>query len=301
MGYRVTGAKLEKALVGFRISFWLSLVGSIVEALVLVLAYNIILFADLAHWLVDTVLEGLFMVSINHASKTHKKFPLGTLVLESILVTTAAMAMIGIYGYVFINYFIDYGNNELSGVYHPLLALVTVMGGVLTGITMIVQKKKYEELKLEIIRVDYLHAVLDTFATIFATLGILVITYTSNPGYEALFTAILTFFVFHSVFEVLSDTFKTVTGRNVDPDLKLKVFEKLVRNFEDVHVKNVDARKIGSFYIVSVHVVIDPKTTIFEAYKLRSRIIDLVREVNDLIYHVDVSIAPYRGSRRRYR
>lgn len=298
MGYIAVRSKLESALEGFRVSFGLSLLGTIVEAIVVVFAYNIILFTDLAHWLVDTTLEGLFMVSVNYASR-NKRFPLGTLVLESVLVTLAAVTMIGIYGYFFVDYFLNYSAQSVSGSYHPALSLVTVFGGVLTGIAMFVQRRKYSELGLEVIRVDYVHAVLDTVAAVLATLGIVLVCLTGNPGLEALFTSLLALFVFHSVLEVLRDTFKTITGRNVDPYLKLKIYEKLVRELSGVEVKSVDARRIGSFYIVSVHIRVDPKTTISDAYKIRSRVIELVREVSDLAYHVDVSIAPMKKIRRK--
>lgn len=117
-------------------------------------------------------------------------------------------------------------------------------------------------------------------------------SYTGNPGVEALFTVLLTFFVFHSLSEVFRDTFKTIIGKNIDPELKLKILDKLMKNFTDVYFKDIDARKVGSFYIVTVHLEVDPKTTIREAYKIRSRIIEAVREVSDLIYHVDVLISP---------
>lgn len=107
MGYRAIGPRLNRALTGSKASFWLSLIGTFIEAVVLAITYNIILFADLAHWLIDTVPEGLFVVSVNHASKTHRRFPLGTLVLESMLVTVVAIATIGVYGYVFVNHFIS--------------------------------------------------------------------------------------------------------------------------------------------------------------------------------------------------
>jgi len=219
--------------------------------------------------------------------------------LESVLVTTVALTMIGVYGYFFVNYFAGYSAQELSGSYHPLLALVTALGGVLTAAAMIVQRRRYSELKLEVIKVDYVHAAMDTLAAVVATAGVLVVSYTGSPGYEALFTAMLTFFVLHGVFEVLRDTFKTISGRNVEPELKLRVFEKLVRSLRAIYVRAVDVRKIGSFYVVSVHVAVSPKTTVEEAYKLRGKIINLVKEVSDLAYHVDVYISPLKRPRRK--
>lgn len=293
-------SRLKEAVSGFKISLSLSLAGTVIEGMVLMFfAYNIVLLADFAHWLIDTVLEALFVTSMSYASRSYRRFPLGTIVLESILVTLAAFIMTGVYGFFFINYFASYSPQELSGMYHPVLAFVTILGGLFTTITMKVQKKRYEKLGLKAIKVDYLHAVIDTFAAIVATMGILAISYTGNPGYEALFTALLTLFVFHGIVEVLRDTFKTITGRNVEVELKLKIFEKLMRCLEKVQLKFVDARRIGSFYIVSVHMEVDPKTTIEEAYRLRNQVIGLVREESDLVYHIDVYMSPYKKTRRR--
>jgi len=301
MKYKSVGSRLRSSLSGFKVSFYASLTGAVLEAFALLFVYNIILLTDFVHWLIDTALGALFLTSISHASKSYRRFPLSTLVLESVLVITVALAMMGVYGYFFASYFMNYGAQELSGSYHPLLALVTALGGALTATAAIVQRRRYNELRLEVIKVDYVHASIDTLAAAVATTGVLVISYTGNPSHEAFFTAMLMFFVAHGVVEVLRDAVKTISGRNVEPELKLKVFEKLVRSLGAIYVRAVDARKIGSFYVVSIHVAVSPKTTVEEAYKLRGQIINLVREVNDLVYHVDVYISPFKRLRRKRR
>ncbi|MEM4717768.1 MAG: cation transporter [Desulfurococcaceae archaeon] len=302
MSFKTMRTRFNQALTGFKMSFTLSLFGTTLEAIVvLFLAYNIILIADLAHWLTDTILEGLFLIFLKHASRIHRRFPLGTVIMESILVTTAALIMVTIYGYVFLNYFLTYQLQEIHGMYHPALSALTILGGILTGAASYIQGKKYRELGLEIIKVDYVHASLDTIAAVLATIGVIMVSYTGNPGIEALFTVLLTFFVFHSLSEVFRDTFKTIIGKNIDPDLKIKVLDKLMKTFPDLYLKDIDARKVGSFYIVAIHIEVDPKTTIKEAYKIRSRIIENIREVSDLIYHVDVIISPSIPLKRKRR
>jgi divalent metal cation (Fe/Co/Zn/Cd) transporter len=301
MKYKSVSSRLKASLAGFKASFCLSLTGVVLEVLALLFMYNIILLTDLAHWLIDTTLELLFLASISYASRSYRRFPLGTLVLESVLITTVAFAMLGVYGYFFASYFASYNAQELSGSYHPLLALVTALGGALTATAAIVQRRRYSELRLEAIKVDYVHVTIDTLAAVVATTGVLVVSCTSNPSHEAFFTAMLTFFVVHGVVEVLRDTFKTISGRNVEPELKLRVFEELVRSLRAIYVKSVDARKIGSFYVVSIHVAVSPKTTVEEAYRLRNQIISLVRELNELVYHVDVYISPFKRPKRKRR
>jgi divalent metal cation (Fe/Co/Zn/Cd) transporter len=296
---KAASQKLKLALRGFKLSFALSLAGAIIEAAAVLLSYNMILLADLSHWIIDTVLEALFVVSITYASKTYRRFPLGSLILESLLVTIAAIAIIGVYGYFFVSYFLNIPTGEVKGNYHPALAVVTVIGGILTLIVGYVQKKNFEELGLEVLKVDYKHAFIDTLAAFTATMGLITVSMTRNPGFEALFVSLLTLFVFHSVMEVLGDTIKTITGRNIEPELRLKIYRKLEGSLDKIDLKKVDARKVGSFYIVSIAVEASPHMTIRDAYKLRSRIIELVREVNEMIYHVDVFIKPTRKSWRK--
>jgi len=301
MKYKSVSSRLRTSLSGFKVSFCLSLTGVVIEALALLLMYNIILLTDFAHWLIDTTLELLLLVSISYASRSYRRFPLSTLILESVLITTVAFAMIGVYGYFFVSYFVSYNAHELSGSYHPLLAIVTALGSAFTAIAAIVQRRRHSELRLEVIKVDYVHATIDTLAATVATTGILVVSYTGNPNHEAFFTSMLMFFVIHGVVQVLRDTFKTISGRNVEPELKLRIFEELVRSLGAIYVKSVDARKIGSFYVVSIHVAVSPKTTVEEAYRLRNQIVSLVRELNDLVYHVDVYISPFKRPKRRRR
>lgn len=290
--------KLREALRGFKLSFAFSLLGTLIEGLALLVSYNIILLADLSHWMIDTVLEALFVLSIWHASKTYRRFPLGVLILESLLVTITALLMLVIYGYMFVSYFINFTGANTSGNYHVALSSVTIAGGLLTLLVAYIQRKNYERLRLSVLKVDYKHAVIDTLAAAVATSGIVVVSLTNNPGYEALFLSLLTLFVLHSVLEVLGDTFRTITGKNFEPELRLKIYKKLESSLEKVNVKSVEARKIGSFYIVSVSIETYPHMTIKEAYRLRSKVIKLVREEDEMIYHVDVFIKPTAKDRR---
>ena len=135
MAYKAIGGKLEEAVKGFKLSFILSLAGTVAELFVVLLTYNIILLVDLVHWFTDTVLEGLFLVALVRASRIYRRFPLGVLILESTLVTVAILVILGVYGYFFISYFMSYGRG-LSGYYHPALALITLVVALLSAVIM---------------------------------------------------------------------------------------------------------------------------------------------------------------------
>ncbi|PUA32523.1 MAG: hypothetical protein B7O98_07685 [Zestosphaera tikiterensis] len=84
---------------------------------------------------------------------------------------------------------------------------------------------------------------------------------------------------------------ESIAGSGVDPEIKYRIIEKLNR-LGGIEVGNVDVRKVGSFYVVSITVSLDPNTTLLKIHRLRKKIISLCREVSELIYHVDVVFLP---------
>jgi len=100
------------------------------------------------------------------------------------------------------------------------------------------------------------------------------------------------FFVVHSLIEVFKDTVKTLTGANIDYELRARVRELIMDGFREVEVENVDARKIGSFYVISVKLLVDPDTTMREIHELRKQIVRNITQLSELVYHVDVKFYP---------
>ncbi|MEM1701477.1 MAG: cation transporter [Desulfurococcaceae archaeon] len=296
------GLRLREAVKAFKISLTLSILGTVVEGIVVFfVSRNMILLTDLVHWFVDTWLEALLLISIVYASRSTRRFPFGAIILESSLMIVIVMIISVIYGYVFvdyINYFIQ--NPGISIDVDPLLSFITAFGGMITGLLFIIQRRYYMRLRVELLKVDLTHALIDMVASIIATSGILIVSSTRNFGVEVAFTMILTFFVIHSAFEILEDAFRAILGKNIDIDMKLRILDRVMNAFGDIKVKNIDVRKYGSFYVVAINVLVDPKMSIMDAYRMRSKLINRIREESDLIYHVDVVLTP-DFTRNQYR
>lgn len=293
--------RLRSAREGFIKSAVLSFIGLVIELIIVVIAPSIILLTDLLHWSVDTVLEVIFLLVVYLAGRIGRKFPWSIVIIESISVTLALLVILGLYGYFFLDYLssiVGIGKVSTSNL-TPLIA--TVSGGVITLLMHVIQKRNYQRYKIELLKLDAQHALIDFIASILASLGIVLTYLSKNYSVELLFTFMSMIFVAHSLFEVFKDVVKTLSGANIDYELRARVKELLIDEYKNknLEIEDVDARKIGSFYIVSVKILVDPDTTINEIHDLRRRITRSIRNSSELIYHVDVRFYPRYKTKAR--
>lgn len=134
-------------------------------------------------------------------------------------------------------------------------------------------------------------------ASIASTAGIIAVFFTRNSNVEVLFVIISTMFIVHSLLEMLRDVMRTITGSNVDHSLSIRLYKKLSNIHPRLHVEDVVARRIGSFYIVEAKIGLNPSEKMSTIYRLRKKIIDSVLEESDLVYHVDVKFFPLAKGR----
>ncbi|MEM1831410.1 MAG: cation transporter [Desulfurococcaceae archaeon] len=291
--------KLKGAHKGFMYSALFSAMGLTLEILVFIVWGSIILFTDIVHWIVDTVLEFFGFVAIYYAIRVGRRFPWGVLVLEGAVMLLSITMAIGIYMVSFASYMVTEHKAGTVTTTNIFSAIGTVFGGVFTLLAFIVQKRNYEKYELEVLRVDYTHALIDLIASAVSTIGIVTVYLTRNSNIELLFVFISMTFIVHSLIEIMRDVIKTITGTNIDHELSIKLYKKIMEKYTDLSVDDVIARKIGSFYTVEVKIGVNPETKISTVHKLRKRIIKSILEESRLIYHVEVKIYPVSNKKRR--
>lgn len=281
----------------------LSLIGILVELSIFVLASSVILLTDLFHWAVDTVLEVVFLITLVLASKTGRRFPWSTIIIESSLTTLSCIIILGVYFYMFTGYLFSFMESASVSTQNYIPLVATITGGVLTLLAYITLTRSYKRYRIELLRVDSIHALVDVVAAVIASLGVVLTAYTRNTAIELLFTFILMLFVFHSMMEVFRNNIKTFTGGQLDAVLSMEIREKLEEEISrGINVVNVEARKLGSFYVVSVELAVDPDTTVLQIHRLRKRVVKVITGMSELIYHVDVKFNPkYKWEEKRNR
>jgi cation diffusion facilitator family transporter len=285
--------RIEKASRVFAVSALISATGIVVELVVFAVSSSVILLTDLFHWFVDTVLEVVFLFTLLVASRSSRRFPWSTVIVESSLTSISCLVVLGVYFYLFTGYLFSF--SETMGIstqnYTPLIATIT--GGALTVLTYTILSKSYRRYRIELLRVDSLHALLDVVASIVASLGVALAAYTGSFAVEMLFTFILMLFVFHSMIEVFKNNIKAITGGQLNTELSAEIRRRLKEEISrSVEIINAEARKLGSFYVVSVELAVEPDTTVLELHRLRKRVIKTITGISELIYHVDVKFNP---------
>jgi cation diffusion facilitator family transporter len=295
--------RIEKASRVFAVSALISATGIVVELVVYAVSSSVILLTDLFHWFVDTVLEVVFLFTLLVASRSSRRFPWSTVIVESSLTSISCLVVLGVYFYLFTGYLFSFP--ETTGIstqnYTPLIATIT--GGALTVLTYTILSKSYRRYRVELLRVDSLHALLDVVASIVASLGIALAAYTGSLAVEMLFTFILMLFVFHSMIEVFKNNIKAITGGQLNTELSAEIKRRLKEEISrSVEIINAEARKLGSFYVVSVELAVEPDTTVLELHRLRKRVIRTIAGISELIYHIDVKFNPkYKWREKRVR
>jgi len=291
--------RLEGAFRALIISFLLSLVGTAVDAIILSLSGGLILMTDLLHWAVDTILEGVLLLVLYLASRLSRRFPWSLVILEGVAVSLGTVIVLIAYGYLFVDYL---GAIAESGVpsyvgYLPLVATIT--GAAITGAVFLIERRSYLRYRVELLSFDSTHALVDLAASAMASAGIIVTATTGSYVAELLFTFVLMMFVAHSLLEVFKDNIKAITGSNRVPEIESYLIGRLSElNSERAKVRGVAVRKFGSLMLAEVSIDVNPKVSVLELHRIRERIVRVVRECSDLVYHVDVRFYPSRGRKR---
>lgn len=287
--------RLEGASRALLLSFLLSLAGTMVDVLAFLVSGGIILMTDLLHWVVDTILEGVLLLVLYLASRLSRRFPWSLLVLEGVIVSLGSITVLAVYGYFFIDYLRSIAESGAPSYvgYVPLVA--TIAGATITGLMFLLQRRNYFRYRVEMLNFDSIHALIDLAASIIASIGIVVTAVTRSYVMELLFTFVLMLFVAHSLLEVFEDNIRAFTGSNRIPDLESYLLTKLAElNSSKAKVRNVIARKLGSFSVVEVSIDVNPRISVIELHNIRRRIMRIVRESSELVYHIDVRFYPNR-------
>lgn len=290
-------ALLGEATRAMKVMLTLSCVGTALDLVVWLLAPSLILFTDLYHWVADTVLEALVLVSLVLAARLSRRFPWALVTIEASLVMVATMALLALYFVMFKDYVLSAFGSEAYDAPPMWSVLAPVAGTLLTLVGYVVSYRAFRRTGLEILRVEYAHAAIDLAGGVAAVVGIALSSHYARPEYELVFTFLLMFFVFHTMLRVLEDNLRALAGKNVDAGMKERILRVLQRDLRNAVVKDVDARRYGSFYVIMVDILVPPSTSITRAHTLRKRVQRTVYGVSHLIYHVDVRFFPLRRAK----
>jgi len=279
-----------------RIVVLLSVIGILVVLIFAYLSSSIIIYSDVIHWITDTALELVSMITFYIISKASRKIKWNIFALEALLVLIISVILFSFYLFMLIDTIKSYAESSYEPTTtNPFLALVTMFSGLLTFVMYIIERRAYQRLRTEILKVDTKHALIDLAIAIVASIGIVLTAYSRSFVIELTIVMLILYAALQSLIDLSKEAVKSMLGFEVDPNLKLRLISKLSEiNREDIKIGEVELRKMGTFYVAKVNVYLDPKITIGEAHRLRKLINVLSKDVSELIHHVDVLFYPMK-------
>jgi cation diffusion facilitator family transporter len=182
-----------------------------------------------------------------------------------------------------------------TAVVNPQLALVVASAATLVSSLLLIYKrraaKKFGSLAL---KTDASNSIKDVLTSITAFVGIALSSYFKIPQTDAIAGIIISLFVFTMVYPILKEASLVLLDSYHSPET-MAAIENIANSITQVkQVHSIRMRKLGSYLIGDMHVVLSNDMTVEEACAISSQIEDRTIKEFDEIIEMNVIIEPYK-------
>jgi cation diffusion facilitator family transporter len=288
MANLVQGGKVAKR------SFFVQLMVGLSELGMGVFTVSIALIADGIQSFADAGVSLIVWIGLRLSrKKPDKRFHFGYHRVETLSSIVAALFMATIGG---ITLYESY--RELlspTAVVDPLLALVVASVATLVSSLLLIYKRKaadkYGSLAL---KTDASNSIKDVLTSITAFVGIALSSYFNIPQTDAIAGIIISLFVFTMVYPILKEASLVLLDSFHSPET-IAAIENIANSITQVKkVHSIRMRKLGSYLIGDMHIVLRNDMTVEEAHAIASQIEDRTIKEFDEIIEMNVIIEPYQ-------
>jgi cation diffusion facilitator family transporter len=186
-----------------------------------------------------------------------------------------------------------------TAVVNPLLALVVASAATLVSSLLLFYKRKAAERYGSLaLKTDASNSIKDVLTSITAFVGIALSSYFNLPQTDAIAGIIISVFVFTMVYPILKEASLVLLDSFHSPET-VAAIENIANSITQVKkVHSIRMRKLGSYLIGDMHVVLNNDMTVQEAYAIASQIEDRTIKEFDEIIEMNVIIEPYEIQRQ---
>jgi cation diffusion facilitator family transporter len=225
--------------------------------------------------------------------KPDKRFHFGYHRVETLSSIAAALFMAIIGGITLYSSYQELLNP--TALVDPELALVVALAAAFVSSLLLIYKrraaKKYGSLAL---KTDASNSIKDVLTSITAFAGIALSSYFSIIQMDAIAGIIISLFVFTMVYPVLKEASLVLLDSYHSPET-MQAIENIAKSVTQVkQVHSIRMRKLGSYLIGDMHVVLSNDMTVQEAYAIASQIEDQTIKEFDEIIEMNVIIEPLK-------
>jgi len=288
MANLVQGGKVAKK------SFFVQLMVGLSELVMGLFTVSIALIADGIQSFADAGVSLIVWIGLRLSrKKPDKRFHFGYHRVETLSSIVAALFMATIGGITLFESYREFLSP--TAVVDPLLALVVASAATLVSSLLLIYKRraaeKYGSLAL---KTDASNSIKDVLTSITAFVGIALSSYFNIPQMDAIAGIIISLFVFTMVYPILKEASLVLLDSYHCPETiaAIENIANSIRQVEKVH--SIRMRKLGSYLIGDMHIVLRNDMTVAEAHAIASQIEERTIKEFDEIIEMNVIIEPYQ-------
>ena len=282
----VQGGKVAKR------SFLVQLMVGFSELIIGVFTLSIALVADGIQSFADAGVSLIVWIGLKISrKKPDKRFHFGYHRVETLSSIAAALFMAIIGGITLYTSYQELLNP--TALADPELALVAALAAAFVSSILLIYKrraaKKFGSLAL---KTDASNSIKDVLTSITAFVGIALSGYFSIIQMDAIAGIIISLFVFTMVYPVLKEASLVLVDSYNCPET-MQAIENIAKCITKVkHVHSIRMRKLGSYLIGDMHIVLSNNMTVDEACAIASQIEERTIKEFDEIIEMNVIIEP---------
>ena len=288
MANLVQGGKVAKR------SFFVQLMVGLSELVMGTFTVSIALIADGIQSFADAGVSLIVWIGLRLSrKKPDKKFHFGYHRVETLSSIVAALFMATIGGITLYQSYREFLSP--TAVVDPLLALVVASAAtVISSLLLIYKRRAAEKYGSLALKTDASNSIKDVLTSITAFVGIALSGYFNIPQTDAIAGIIISLFVFTMVYPTLKEASLVLLDSFHSPET-IAAIENIANSIIQVKkVHSIRMRKLGSYLIGDMHIVLRNDMTVEEAHAIASQIEDRTIKEFDEIIEMNVIIEPYQ-------
>jgi len=288
MANLVQGGKVAKR------SFFVQLMVGLSELIMGVFTVSIALIADGIQSFADAGVSLIVWIGLRLSrKKPDKRFHFGYHRVETLSSIVAALFMATIGGITLYQSYREFLNP--TAVVDPLLAVVVAsVATAVSSLLLIYKRRAAEKYGSLALKTDASNSIKDVLTSITAIVGIALSGYFNIPQTDAIAGIIISLFVFTMVYPTLKEASLVLLDSFHSPET-IAAIENIANSITQVKkVHSIRMRKLGSYLIGDMHIVLRNDMTVEEAHAIASQIEDRTIKEFDEIIEMNVIIEPYQ-------
>jgi cation diffusion facilitator family transporter len=274
-------------------SFLVQLMVGLSEIFMGVFTLSIALIADGIQSFADAGVSLIVWIGMRISRKApDKQFQFGYHRVETFSSILAALFMAAIGTFTLYESYREF-LNPTPVANSPVALAVALAAAAISSLLLIYKRraaKKYGSLAL---KTDASNSIKDVLTSIIAFLGIAMSSYFGLTQTDAIAGIIISLFVFTMVYPIIKEASLVLLDAFHSPET-VAAIENIANNISQVkQVHSIRMRKLGSYLIGDMHVVLDKEMTVEEACAIATQIEKQTQKEFEDIIEMNVIIEPY--------